>query len=167
MTNFEEFGFKAISRQQWEKDEVSKLIPYEEIKLPKRATAGSAGYDFYSLQDFELNPGEEVKIPTGIRCIIPEGYFLMIVPRSGIGFKYGVRLKNSAGVIDSDYSNSTNEGHIWVKLDYPELSKVEQKPLQIEKGEAICQGIILPYATFNNEDKDFQIRDGGFGSTSR
>lgn len=162
-----EFGFHKISRQQAEEDKVLDLLPYEEIKLPKRATAGSAGYDFYSLSDFTLNPGEEIKIPTGIRCIIPEGYFLMIVPRSGIGFRYGVRLRNSTGIVDADYSNSDNEGHIWVKLDYPELSRVEQKPLVIKKGEAICQGIILPFAVFKNEEKDFQIRNGGFGSTSR
>lgn len=97
--NKEEYGFKTISRHQWEKDRVDKIIPYEEIKLPKRATAGSAGYDFYSLQDFELNPGETIKVPTGIRVILPEGYFLMIVPRSGIGFTSLTRLANTVGII--------------------------------------------------------------------
>lgn len=94
-----EIGFHKISRQQAEEDKVLDLLPYDEIKLPKRATAGSAGYDFYSLSDFTLNPGEEIKIPTGVRCVIPEGYFLMIVPRSGIGFTSLTRLANTVGVI--------------------------------------------------------------------
>ena len=47
-------------------EEVIKAI-YDQIKLPKRATSGSAGYDFFAPVDFTLNPGETIKIPTGIR----------------------------------------------------------------------------------------------------
>ena len=74
----------------------------EEIKLPRRATSGSAGYDIYSPLDFELRTGETIKIPTGLRCRIDMGWVLMIYPRSGLGFKYRLQMNNTVGVIDSD-----------------------------------------------------------------
>jgi dUTP pyrophosphatase len=61
---------------------------YDKLKLPKRATKGSAGYDFYSPLAFTLQPGEGIKIPTGIRVRIDEGWVLQCYPRSGLGFKY-------------------------------------------------------------------------------
>ena len=68
---------------------------YENIKLPKRATAGSAGYDFFSPVDFELKPGETLKMPTGIRAEMELGWVLKIYPRSGLGFKYRLQLNNT------------------------------------------------------------------------
>ncbi|MBQ1411946.1 MAG: deoxyuridine 5'-triphosphate nucleotidohydrolase, partial [Clostridia bacterium] len=73
------------------------------IPLPRRATVGSAGYDFALPFDLTLQPGETAKIPTGIRARIAEGWVLMIYPRSGLGFKYRLQLNNTVGVIDSDY----------------------------------------------------------------
>lgn len=89
---------------------------YEDLKLPKRATAGSAGYDFYAPFEFTLKPNETIKIPTGIRCEMNPSWVLMIFPRSGLGFKYRLQLNNTVGVIDSDYYFSDNEGHIFIKL---------------------------------------------------
>lgn len=166
MQEMMESGFFKISPKQYAQDSVNNFIAYDEIKIPRRATMDSAGYDIFSVCDFTLNPGEEIKIPTGLRVVLPSGYFLMIVPRSGLGFKYGVRLRNTCGIIDSDYAYSDNEGHIWIKMDYPKLDS-EQKPMTIKKGEAICQGIILPYAKFNNEITPTVMRNGGFGSTSK
>ena len=60
----------------------------ESFKLPKRATAYSAGYDIFSPFTFTLLPGEEVIVPTGIRVHMNPGEVLVIVPRSGLGFKY-------------------------------------------------------------------------------
>ena len=60
---------------------------YDALKLPVRATAGSAGYDFFSPLTFSLAPGETIKIPTGIRAEIAEGWVLQCYPRSGLGFK--------------------------------------------------------------------------------
>ena len=88
---------------------------YESIMLPRRATKGSAGYDFFSPIDFELKPGETLKIPTGIRASMEEGWVLCIFPRSGLGFKYRLQMNNTVGIIDSDYYFSDNEGHIFVK----------------------------------------------------
>lgn len=76
---------------------------YEDIKLPKRATAGSAGYDFYTPETFSLKSGETIKIPTGICVEMEEGWVLKLYPRSGLGFKYRLQLDNSVGIIDSDY----------------------------------------------------------------
>ncbi|MGM9970861.1 MAG: dUTP diphosphatase, partial [Anaeroplasmataceae bacterium] len=95
-------------------DEILEM--YKEIKLPKRATVGSAGYDFYAPFDINLAPGETIKVPTGIRSYIENGYVLEIYPRSGLGFKYRLQLNNTVGIIDSDYYNSKNEGHIFIKI---------------------------------------------------
>ena len=89
---------------------------YNDIKIPKRATTGSAGYDFFAPFTFTLNPNETIKIPTGIRVILDSDKFLPIYPRSGLGFKFRLQLDNTVGIIDSDYCNSDNEGHIFIKI---------------------------------------------------
>lgn len=133
---------------------------YEDIKLPRRATVGSAGYDFFAPYDFTLGVGEEIVIDTGVRARINDGWVLVILPRSGSGFKYGVRLANTAGVIDSDYFNADNEGHIKIKL------VGASKSYEVKKGDAFAQGIFLP---FGITESDFVTdeRHGGFGSTSK
>ena len=157
--------FEKISEKQFEKDIVDIWCDYGDLKLPARSTELSAGYDFFSPRDFTLRPGEHILIPTGIKFDCDSDKWLMIVPRSGQGFKYGIRLANSVGVIDADYFNNVkNEGHIWVKLEYP-ISSINNKPWIVERGEAFCQGIILPYYKVDN-DNSKEIRKGGFGSTS-
>lgn len=137
---------------------------YKNIELPTRATSGSAGYDFKCpLACFTLHPGETIKIPTGIRVKIDEGWFLGIFPRSSLGFKYRVQLDNTIGVIDSDYYNSDNEGHIFVKLTNDGKA---DKTVAISAGDAFAQGIFLPFGiTYNDEATG--IRNGGFGSTNK
>jgi dUTP pyrophosphatase len=134
---------------------------YEELKLPKRATKGSAGYDFYAPFDFSLPSGESVKIPTGIRAKMENGWVLMLFPRSGLGFKYRLQLDNTVGIIDADYYDSDNEGHIFIKL-----TNDGKKDLSVKKGEGFAQGIFLQYGV--TEDDDARgIRNGGFGSTTK
>jgi len=155
--------FMTVSRERFEKDwEFDLPCPYEDLILPRRATAGSAGYDFYSPLDFTLEPGQSIKIPTGIRVRIDEGWVLLILPRSGQGFKYRVQLYNTAGVIDSDYFGADNEGHCFVKLIN---ANREGKTLHVKKGEAFAQGIFLPFGVTVDDEAD-EIRTGGFGSTS-
>ena len=89
---------------------------FDSVLLPKRATSGSAGYDFFSPKTFTLNAGETVKIATGVRVKIDEGWVLSIYPRSSLGFKYRLRLDNTVGIIDSDYYFAENEGHIFIKI---------------------------------------------------
>lgn len=131
---------------------------YENIVLPRRATSGSAGYDFIAPYDFTLGVGEEIIIDTGIRARIADGWVLVILPRSGSGFKFGVRLANTVGVIDSDYFNADNEGHIKIKL------VGAAKPFSVKAGDAFAQGIFLPYGITEDDDCTGERR-GGFGST--
>lgn len=164
--------FMKVSREQFFKDwqvcfgalaVVGAEQIYNSIKLPKRATTGSAGYDFFTPLMCELKPGESVKIPTGIRVQIDEGWVLKIYPRSGLGFKYRLQLDNTVGIIDSDYFNSSNEGHLFIKLTN---DSKENKKVRFEAGSAVAQGIFLEYG-ITYDDEVTEIRDGGLGSTSR
>ena len=136
---------------------------YSQIKLPKRATKGSAGYDFYAPDDFVIGPGETVKIPTGIRVEMEENWVLKCYPRSGLGFKYRLQLNNTVGIIDSDYFYSKNEGHIFSKLTN---DTKEGKTVEIARGTGFMQGIFVEYG-ITVDDEAEGIRDGGFGSTSK
>lgn len=136
---------------------------YDSIELPTRATVGSAGHDFHMPFKITIPIEEAVKIPTGIRCNIDNGWVLNLYPRSSHGFKYGVHLANSVGVVDSDYYNSDNEGHIFVKLLN---DSAIARPVTIAAGEAFCQGIFLPFG-ITYDDNTTGIRNGGFGSTSK
>ncbi len=138
---------------------------YKDIKYPKRATKGSAGYDFYSPISFALKPGETIKIPTGIRVEIEDGWVLKCYPRSGLGFKFRLQLNNTVGIIDSDYFNSKNEGHIFAKLTN---DSNEGKVVDLDSGVGFMQGIFVEYGiTFDDDEEELDLRDGGFGSTSR
>lgn len=158
--------FEFVSKEQYLKDFEFKedaCEVYSKLKKPHRATAMSAGYDFYSPFDFHLEPGMTIKIPTGIRAKMPEDYVLMIYPRSGLGFKYRLQLNNTVGVIDSDYYNALNEGHIMIKITN---DSNEGKALDIKVGEGFAQGIFMQYGIVEDDDaKD--IRVGGFGSTTK
>lgn len=143
-------------------DEEIKNI-YENIKLPKRATSGSAGYDFYAPADFVLNPGETVKIPTGIRAEMEEDWVLKCYPRSGLGFKFRLQLNNTVGIIDSDYFYSDNEGHIFSKITN---DTKEGKVIELKAGTGFMQGIFVEYGITVDDDVT-SIRNGGFGSTTK
>ena len=140
-------------------DEAAAEKIYEELKLPMRATKGSAGYDFYAPFSFTLAPGETIKIPTGIRAKMEEGWVLQLFPRSGLGFKFRLQLNNTVGIIDSDYFDSDNEGHIFAKITN---DSNEGKTLQVEAGTGFLQGIFLPFGITVDDEAD-GIRNGGFG----
>lgn len=154
--------FFKISKRQFEADGLNKMCKYEEIKLPKRATKGSAGYDFYAPWDFTVMPGSSIKLPTGIRMKLNKDNVLICVPRSSLGFKYKLKLDNTVGVIDSDYYYSDNEGHIWVSMTNMSSDRV----LNIKKGEAMFQGLIMTYGITVDDDAN-GIRNGGMGSTNK
>ena len=131
---------------------------YESLSLPKRATKGSAGYDFYAPFAFSLPPGATIKIPTGIRARMDENWVLKLYPRSGLGFK----LNNTVGIIDSDYFNSDNEGHIFLKLTN---DSNEGRTVDVNAGTGVVQGIFLEYG-ITVDDEAEGVRNGGFGSTT-
>ena len=160
--------FEKVSRARYERDYYDTFGKdpaglYDTIILPRRATAGSAGYDFRTPDRFTLAPGETAKIPTGIRVRIQPGYLLSLYPRSGLGFKYGLRLSNTVGIIDSDYYFADNEGHIFIKIvnDSP-----EGRTLTVEAGEAFAQGVFTAFFLTEDDDAD-GVRTGGFGSTGK
>ncbi len=136
---------------------------YECIELPKRATKGSAGYDFYAPFAFSLPPGQTIKIPTGIRVSMKEDWVLQLYPRSGLGFKFRLQLNNTVGIIDSDYYFSDNEGHIFAKITN---DSNEGKTIEIGAGAGFMQGIFLQYGITMDDDA-CGVRNGGFGSTTK
>lgn len=163
--------FEKVSLEQF-KNDISDIIKdideikriYDNIKLPKRATVGSAGYDFYSPIDFKLFQDQTIKIPTGIRCRIDEGWVLQIYPRSGLGFKYRLQLDNTIGIVDQDYFYSDNEGHIFIKItnDTKNVAKI----CEVKEGNGFAQGIFMQYGLTEDDNTD-GIRNGGFGSTTK
>ena len=166
--------FEKVSYEQFEKDWLSfeaenKItLPenfireiYDNIKLPERATSGSAGYDFYTPFEFNLNPRETIKIPTGIRCKMDAGWVLKCYPRSGLGFKYCEMLANTVGIIDEDFYYSDNEGHIHIKI----LNNGNNS-FSVEEGKGFCQGIFVPFGITVDDDVETK-RNGGWGSTDK
>lgn len=159
--------FEKISLEQWHKDYsddssgIANKILEETIQIPSRSSKGSAGYDFVTPFDIDLKPNESVKIPTGLKCKIENGWFLTILSRSGLGFKNHLRTANVIPVIDSDYYYAENEGHIWVKIVNEGYTD-----LHIDAGKAFCQGVFLPYGITYDDSAD-GIRTGGLGSSGR
>lgn len=161
--------FEKVSYEQFKKDwedtfgndECQEI--YDNLIIPRRGTKGSAGYDFFSPITFTLKPNETIKIPTGMRVYMEDGWVLKCYPRSGLGFKYRLQLNNTVGIIDSDYYNSSNEGHMFAKITN---DSNEEKEVTISNGEGFMQGIFVEYGiTFDDEVNE--IRDGGFGSTTK
>ena len=162
--------FEKVSFEQFKKDwmdsfssypeeEIQKL--YDRIKLPTRATSGSAGYDFYAPIDLTLVPTGVCKIPTGIRCKINEGWVLSIYPRSGLGFKYQASLSNTVGIVDSDYFYSDNEGHVFIKM-----VNRGNDTFTVKAGNGFAQGIFTEFGITENDAAN-GVRNGGFGSTTK
>lgn len=142
-------------------EEIQKI--YDAITLPKRATTGSAGYDFCAPYDITLAPGQTAKVPTGIRAKMEPGWALMLFPRSGLGFKFRMQLNNTVGIVDEDYFYSDNEGHIFAKVTN---DSNEGKLLQVKAGDGFVQGIFMPFGVTVDDDAD-GVRNGGFGSTTK
>ncbi len=153
--------FEASWKDTFGDDDIKKI--YDEIKIPIRATTGSAGYDFFAPYDIELAPGESMKVPTGIRVRIDDGWMLAIFPRSGLGFKFRLQLDNTVGIIDSDYYYSDNEGHMFIKITNDGKSG---KTVSVKAGQGFAQGIFIPYG-ITVDDTATETRNGGFGSTTK
>lgn len=162
--------FEKVSYEQWKGNCGFTGLPdtvlekmYESIQLPHQATAASAGCDFFMPFSLNLTAGDKFKIATGIRWVCAEDRdkVLLIVPRSGLGFKYGIKLSNTVGVIDADYCDSNNEGHIIISLENP-----SDKDVMLEAGKPFAQGIIVKYEIPEGAQSD-ALRNGGFGSTDR
>lgn len=163
--------FEKVSFEQFKEDCINCLgenvqgikEAYDSIKLPVRATKGSAGYDVFTPFAINLKPGDGIKIPTGIRVKIDEGWVLLVMPKSGLGVKNRFQLDNTVGVIDSDYYNSDNQGHILIAMRN-NCTTQELKDISIPAGKAFSQAIFVPFGITEDDNTD-GVRDGGFGST--
>lgn len=132
---------------------------YNELQLPDRSTTGSAGYDFhFPFGNFVLGPGESITIPTGIKVNINGNYFLGIFPKSGLSFDFKVRLDDTVAVIDADYTDAPNEGHIYLKL----TNENKYKTCTLKQNMKIVQGIFIPFA-LTDDDNVTVKRTGGMG----
>ena len=155
--------FEKVSLEQFLSTCPEGKEAYEKLKLPQRATSGSAGYDFYMPYDLTLAPGQTALIPTGIRARMQDGWVLCLFPRSGLGFKFRMQLNNTVGIIDADYYHSDNEGHIFSKITN---DSNEDKTVTIRAGEGFMQGIFVEYGITLDDDVT-GVRNGGFGSTTK
>lgn len=149
------------------------------VKMPQRSTSGSMAYDFFAQKDIVIKKGEWVEFGTGVSLDGTEkpmlrtrrhdrttgfdevqdieilNWGLMLYPRSGLGFKYKVRLANTTGLVDRDYRNE-----IMCKFTADE-------DVTIPKGKAYMQGVFVPYLVLDDEIEPTEERKGGFGSTDK
>ena len=147
--------FEKITFDQFKKDIEDNKKLYKEYKLPSRDTKYAAGYDFHSLYDFIVKPGEIKKIPTGVKARMCNDEVLLLCVRSSQGFKYNIRLINQIGVIDKDYyDNPTNEGHIWIGLQ-----NEGKEDYIVKKGDGIAQGIFMKYLLIDDDNNEIGIRN--------
>ena len=158
--------FEIISEEQWAKDisvlDSPKCDIIDHLK-PHRSTKYSAGYDFISPIEIIIPAHGMAKIPTGIKAAMEDDEILSIYPRSSIGFKTGIRLANTVGIVDSDYyNNSDNEGHIFIKFYNPTDSDYT-----INIGDKIAQGVFTKYLIVDDEEEISTERAGGLGSTGK
>lgn len=160
--SFDEFK-KTWTKQvgEFSEDKIKEI--YDNIKLPRRATSGSAGYDFYTPISLSLEAGSEIMLPTGIRARFSPDYALIVAPKSGLGSKFRLQLNNTFGLIDSDYYYSDNEGHIMCKLINDSR---EGKQVSLAAGAGFVQGFFVKIGITEDDDAD-GVRNGGFGSTAK
>lgn len=148
---------------------VKKL--FKDVAIPELATDGSAGFDIRAyLYDEEINervarvslqPNQELKINTGLSFQLPTGTALLLLPRSSMGIKKNLILKNTIGLLDSDYRG---ECLIFVK-------NIGNEVVFIENGERLVQGLIVPYMRPNFVEVDeldsTERGTNGIGSSGR
>lgn len=162
--------FEKISINQWSKDtgrlffrEDDCISAYQEINIPRRGTRKSAGYDISTPVECTIEPGQQVKIPTGIKANMDDDDVLLIFIRSSMASKKGIKIVNQTGVIDADYYNNIdNEGHIWIVLENTSGSDVT-----LFSGERIAQGVFLKFGIVEDDIPINDERVGGFGSTNK
>lgn len=136
------------------------------VRLPERSTAGSAGYDFFAVEETTILPFAENSKPTmvrtGVKVQLDEGKFLMLANRSSNPKKLNLVIPNSVGVIDEDYyNNEDNEGEIAFTF-----YNVGEEPVTLKPGDKLGQGLIMSYYVVEDDQAD-GVRTGGFGSTGK
>jgi dUTP pyrophosphatase len=130
--NKKDIKIEILDKNMIKKVPVKIKLLHSDAKIPTLGTEHAAGFDIYSIEDYELQPGETHAITTGIALEVPEGKCVQIWDRSGMGFK---GIHRFAGLIDSDY-----RGEFKIIL----FNSTKQV-FKIAKGDRICQAIIVDY----------------------
>jgi dUTP pyrophosphatase len=130
------------------------------LKLPEYKTKGAVGFDLTARLETVIKPFEVTLIPLNVVVKVPKGYGLFLFSRSSVPGKKGLMVANSVGVIDQDYHGEDDE----IKMAALNFTK---KDVIVEKGERICQGIIMKIATptITEVKKMASKSRGGFGTT--
>ena len=128
--------------------------------MPEYKSEGAAGFDLASCEDVTIPPFERVKVNTGLKMEVPEGYEVTIRPRSGLALKGRLLMPNSPGTIDSDYRGEV--GLIFLNQS--------PYPVEIVKGDRIAQGVLAPYVRAEWDETEDDLSEtvrgaSGFGST--
>lgn len=143
----------------------------EGVDIPTRGTVGSAGYDIHAPHDIVLTEGVWTDmIDLGILMEpgdIPLGCVAEILPRSSTGSKWGLKLRNTTGVIDSDYTMATIKAVLSVDFGYARKQDEPPREVVIQKNDRILQMIVHPFVTIPTEIPPTKVREGGLGSTGR
>lgn len=133
------------------------ILTTKDATKPTRATSGSAGYDIAASEAVTILPGEIKLVPTGVSVEMASDEVFSLYDRSSNPRKRGIVLTNSVGIIDSDFFPNALMG---------QFTNITDKPVTIEKGQAIMQGIFTKYLKVDG-DATIGIRNGGFGSTDK
>lgn len=163
---FEKVSFEAFRKDMLKHGWTEEVIhtAYQNVKMPERKTAYSAGYDFVIPMNILIKGYESVIIPSGIKVFFEpeeaEKYHLELHVRSSTGIRRGCVLSNGTAIVDADYyGNEDNEGDILIALynrdDYYK---------RFEAGDRIMQGVFVQHGIADNDTAD-GIRTGGVGST--
>ena len=131
------------------------------VPLPRYESAGAAGFDLAAAEDVTVGAGAIALIPTGLVIQVPAGHFLGIFARSSTPLKRGLVVANGVGVVDSDYCGAADE----IKI---QVLNFTQSAVQVNAGDRIAQGLIIPVLRAEWLDADVDLRTGsrgGFGAT--
>lgn len=133
--------------------------------LPKVGSEEAAGLDLrHTMGEQFIKPGKEYFFNTGFACEVPKGWVGLVLPRSGMGRKYKLRLLNTCGVIDSDYR------------DWIQVCCTFEEEFWLEPYERICQMVVVPHYKVEKllgkqvtlEELEETLRGkGGFGDSGR
>ncbi len=137
-----------------------KLID-ETLPLPEYKTSGAVAFDLYSRVEMEISPKSLALIPLNVIIKIPEGFFIGLFSRSSLPVKKNLMCANSVGIMDADFCGPHDEYQF-------EAYNFSDQPVKIERGERICQAVLIPYqkATIvKNSDEIKENSRGGLGST--
>lgn len=132
----------------------------KDLPLPEYKTEGAVAFDIYTREAAVIAPGEMKFLPTNLIIEVPAGHALIIAARSSLGPKKGLRGVNGIGIVDQDFHGPQDELRML-------LNNFTSEPVSVERGERLCQGLIVPIAKPEWEEVESIKKDsrGGFGST--